>query len=320
MPSRIRPLGLVVALAVGLAACGVFDGASTAPPASGVASWAPGPAAPLLLTEVAAATHGDRIYAAGGLDAQGRAVDAVLVLDVVSQSWSSGPPLPEPIHHSALVSTPDGLLLVGGFRADGQPTADVQRLDPAADRWVAGPGLPEPRAAGAAAASREGAVYAGGIGPGGVEAAVFRLVGREWTVVGRLPIGREHLAAATDHDGRVFVLGGRRGGLDSNQSIVDVIEGDTIRLLGHVPTPRGGVGAFWWPGLGACLVGGESPGGTHAQVECIDAQGRVTGLPDLALARHGLGVATLRGAAWVVLGGARPGLFVSNAVEVLELP
>ena len=79
--------------------------------------------------------------------------------------------------------------------------------------------------------------------------------------------------------GHVFVLGGRVGGLDANLATADLVEGDTATEIGELPTPRGGVAAFWWPTVGACLVGGESPGGTNAQVECIDEDGDVPFCP-----------------------------------------
>jgi hypothetical protein len=110
------------------------------------------------------------------------------------------------------------------------------------------------------------------------------------------------------------------GGLDGNLATVDLVEGFTVRPLGDLPTTRGGVAAFWWPGLGACLVGGESPGGTNADVECIASDGTQTRLNDLAVPRHGLGAVALDGSAWVLLGGPEPGLFVSDVVETLVLP
>jgi hypothetical protein len=101
---------------------------------------------------------------------------------------------------------------------------------------------------------------------------------------------------------------------------VDVVEGRAVRTLGDLPTPRGGVAAFWWPLLGACLAGGESPGGTNPQVECMRPDGSIAVLPDLGVARHGVGAAVIGGTAYVVLGGRQPGLFTSDVTEVLALP
>ena len=76
---------------------------------------------------------------------------------------------------------------------------------------------------------------------------------------------------------------------------------------------------FWHPATGACLAGGEGPGGTHAEVECIDAEGALVALPPLDVARHGLGAAVVGDTVHVVLGGPNPGLFVSAAAEALAL-
>jgi len=324
VPLRGRLPVLAAALAVSLTGCAIFEGARTAPPASDMDGWTAGPSALEALTEVAVAVHDGRIWVAGGLDAGGRAVATVQVLDPATGVWELGPELPEPIHHATLASDGERVLLIGGYGSDGAARATVHALEavaPLDGAWIEHVGLPAPRAAGAAAWDGAGRiVYAGGVGPDGVSGDVLVLVDRGWRELGALSEPREHLAATSDDAGTTYVMGGRRGGLDGNLAVVDVVAGDGVRRLGEVPTRRGGVAAFWWPALGACLVGGESPGGTNPQVECIDAGGRVTGLPDLARSRHGLGAVVVDGTAYVLLGGEQPGLFVSDAVELLKLP
>jgi non-specific serine/threonine protein kinase len=305
-----------------VAACGAER--SPAPSvelASPLTGWTRRAPAPLALTEVAAAAHGERIWVAGGLDAGGQAVDRVGIFDPSADTWIAGPTLPEPIHHSALVSDGDALWLIGGYVGSGfnEPTDAVLQLQ--ADAWVEHFPLPEPRAAGAAAWDGAGrVVYAGGVGPDGVSPVVFGQNDHGWEELARLFAPREHLAATSDGTGSVFVLGGRRGGLASNVATVELVAGRDVSRASDLPTARGGVAAFFWPSLGACLVGGESPDGTNPQVECIAADGRLTRLPDLGTARHGLGAAVVDGAVYVLLGGPEPGLFVSDAVEALELP
>ncbi|HEU0237164.1 MAG TPA: kelch repeat-containing protein [Candidatus Limnocylindrales bacterium] len=331
-----RRMVLVAATALALAGCDLLGLAPTmpppatpapptgtsAPPPSGAPAWQPGPDAPLALTEVAAAAHGGRIWVAGGLDGSGRGVTAVLSLDPATGTWADGPPLPGAVHHSALASDGDALWLIGGYEGDGfdRPTDRVLQLQ--GERWVEAAALPEPRAAGAAAWDGAGRlIYVGGVGRAGPSGSVFAQADHGWEARGTLPEAREHTAATSDGTGRVIVLGGRRGGLDRNLATVELIEPDGgIRRLGELPTARGGVAAFWWPALGACLVGGESPDGTNPEAECIDLDGRVTVLPPLARPRHGLGAAVVGGTAYVLLGGEQPGLFVSGLVESLALP
>ncbi len=284
--------------------------------------WSRGPASPVALTEVAAAAHQDRIWVVGGLTAEGAATNAVFVLDPSSGTWEAGPALPEPIHHSALVSDGNALWLIGGYVGSdfGTPTATVRLLEGGASEWVEAVPLPEARAAGAAAWDGAAIVYGGGVEPGSVASEVFAQRDHGWDTVGRLSKPREHLAAASDGTGRTMFLGGRVGGLDGNLATVDLVGDGAVSHLGDLPTRRGGVAAFWWPAIGGCLVGGESPGGTNAEVECISADGTQTRLNDLAVARHGLGAVVLDGSAWVLLGGTEPGLFVSDIVETVALP
>jgi Kelch motif protein len=335
-----RRTALVLALLV--AACGTTQQASSpsatrpaiepsAQPGSGsaavsqvpqVETWAAAAPAPAALTEVAATVHEGAIWVAGGLDGSGQASDRVLIYDPGADTWAEGPSLPEGIHHAALVSDGSALYLVGGYVGGGfdRPTDAVRMLRGRQDPWVDHSPLPEPRAAGSAAWDGTRVVYAGGVGPDGVTAAVLARHDAQWRLSGRLSEAREHLAAASDGQGATYILGGRRGGLEGNRTAVDVVTGDVVRRLGDLPTPRGGVAAFWWPSLGACLIGGESPTGTNAEVECIDDTAATLSLPPLDQPRHGLGAAVVDGAAYALLGGPQPGLFVSDAVERLALP
>jgi Galactose oxidase, central domain len=289
-----------------------------------VASWTTIAAtAPLELLEIAVAARAGRIWVAGGLRADGSASDEVFVLDPAAGTWTTGPSLPEAVHHSSMVSTPEGLVLVGGDVGNALTTATaaVRVLADGATAWTDGTFLPDARAAGAAAFDGTRIVYAGGVKPGGIANEVFaRTGGGAWERIGRLPVAREHLAATTDGAGRTFVLGGRVGGLDRNLAIVDMVEGTMVTTVGELPTKRGGVAAFWWPSVGACLAGGESPDGANPQVECMTADGTLSTLPDLGVARHGIGAAIVDGTAYILLGGRTPGLSTSDLTESLALP
>lgn len=320
---------LLAGLLVLIVGCTDGQAPETPSPFLAGAPWVAGPAAPVALTEVAAAAHEGQIWVAGGLRADGSASDRVYLFDPKTNRWEDGPRLPRPIHHAALVSDGFALWLVGGYEGSGfnTPTATVLLIFDSEGEWVEEFPLPEPRAAGAAASSGAGVLYAGGIGRGGLSADVFMQVEHGWALIGQLSKAREHLAAASDGEGRTIFLGGRVGGLDGNLPTVDLVESrnllggpDRIGAIGDLPTARGGVAAFWWPSLGACLVGGESPDGTNAEVECITPDGRQTRLSSLAVARHGLGAVVLDGSAWTLLGGPAPGLFTSDVAETLRLP
>jgi non-specific serine/threonine protein kinase len=284
------------------------------------AAWTELPDAPLARLEMATAAHDGRIWMVGGLSPLGEAVTEVEVFDPSTGEWSSGPAVPAGIHHAALVSDGERLLLIGGYigTSFSNPTEMVLTLAEGADAWEQGPPLPEARAAGAAAWDGERVVYAGGVGPGGVSGDVFVLADGAWQRIGAMPRAREHLAAASDGDGRTWLLGGRVGGLDSNLGDVDLVEGSSITVLDPLPTPRGGVGAFFVPELGACLTGGEAPTGAFRAVECVGSEGTASVGPEMIVARHGHGAAVVDGIVYVLMGGPIPGLSAHPSVESLD--
>jgi hypothetical protein len=289
-------------------------GATASEPSTGEPAWTPMDDAPIARLEMATAAHGGRIWMAGGLSPLGE------VFDPASGEWSNGPSLPTGLHHAALVSDGERLLLLGGYVGPSfnQPTDAVLVLADGADAWEPGPPLPQVRSAGAAAWDGSRVVFAGGIGPGGVSGDVFVLGGEEWTRLGAMPRAREHLAAASDGEGRTWLLGGRVGGLDSNLADVDLVEGDAITSLDPLPTPRGGVGAFHLPELGACLTGGEAPAEAYLLVECVSADGAVSTAAPMTVRRHGHGAAVVDGVAYVLLGGPTPALSAHASVERLD--
>ena len=329
--SRLR-LGLLLAvvIAAGVLAVaivtdperlGVFADRAGRTAAPGESGWVRAAAAPVSLTEVAAAAHQGRIWVAGGMDIDGHGVDYVFIYDPATDRWSEGPWLPESVHHAALVSDGDALFLIGGYVSDdfNQPTDAVWRLDgDGSGEWTPDRPLPDPRGAGAAASNGKGRImYGGGVGPGGVSDAVFVQEDHGWRLLASLSRPREHLAATSAGAGSVTFLGGRDS--SGNLGTVDLIsEEGVVGRTEDLPTPRGGIAAFSAGTLGDCVVGGEGPNGTFGAVECLGTVATTT-LPGLTVPRHGLGAVMLDGRAYVLLGGPQPGLTVSDVVEVLDL-
>lgn len=324
---------LITGLAVGLAACtgpdaptptGVASvspaGTATAQPSeAGGFAWETLPDAPFARIEVASAAHGGLVWMAGGLNADGSASDEVWRYDPATGTWTPGPPLPEPLHHAAMVSTGDDLLVIGGYRGSSfsTPIDQVLRLAPGA-QWIDASPLPEPRAAGAAAWDGERIVYAGGVrGGGAVSDGILAWDGERWFHIGTMVAPREHLSAASDGAGRVWLLGGRSLSLDTNLATVELVEGSLVARVAELPTARGGAVAFHLPGVGACLAGGEEPARAFDEVECIDDGLEIVRLPDMAAARHGHSVAVVDGSVYVLLGGPDPRLTVSGTVQRL---
>ena len=298
------------------------DSVATPSASAALTGWQVLDDAPFARLEMAVAAHDGRIWLAGGLSPTGEALADVEIFDPASGEWSEGPSLPTGIHHAALVSDGERLILIGGYLGPdfNRPTELVLVLgDDDDDTWREGPALPAARAAGAAAWDGSRVVYAGGVAEGGVIADVYAMQGDAWETIGAMAAPREHLAAASDGDGRVWLLGGRVGSLTSNLADVELVTADGVASLDPLPTARGGVAAFHIDGLGACLTGGEAPDRAYRTVECIDAAGTVTTLPELLEPHHGHGAAVVDGVAYVLLGGPEPTLSAGSTIESLVL-
>ncbi len=299
------------------------ESAASAPPSSSVApelAWEVLEPAPFQRIEMATVAHDGEIWLVGGLDLDG-ASDETWRFDPATSTWREGPSLDGPIHHAAAVSTGDDLQVIGGYEGNtfDTPRTTVLVLNAAGDGWDEGVALPQPRAAGGAAWDGSRIVYAGGVGLG-IVSDVLALTDGEWVQLGAMRVPREHLSATSDGTGRVWLLGGRQGSLDSNSGAVDLVEGNAVTRIGELPTPRGGAAAFHLPEFGACLSGGEQPDRALDAVECVGADGSLATLPPLAVAVHGHGAAVVDGVAYIILGGPQPLLTVSDTIQRLVSP
>ena len=73
-------------------------------------------------------------------------------------------------------------------------------------------------------------------------------------------------------------------------------------------------------GRSIVTVGGEGPAGTIGEVDRLNiAAGRWSRLPDLPIARHGLGLISDGPLVYAIDGGPQPGLTTSDAVERLRV-
>jgi N-acetylneuraminic acid mutarotase len=282
-------------------------------------AWLAATPLPVPRTEVAAAPLGGRIVVVGGFLANGGNSRRVDAYDPRADTWSRLPDLPASVDHAAAASWRGRVVVVGGYDAERQPLRAAFLFD--GRRWSTLPPPPEERAAAGAAATADGRIWVvGGRTRDGLATRMLTLDLRtlRWTArTGPRP--REHLAA-TALGGRVYAIGGRLAGYDTNLPTVEAYDPRSRRWrpLPDLPDPRGGTGAAAIAGR-VVSVGGESPAGTHASVWALRPGGRWSRLPDLPTPRHGVGVVVLAGRVWAVAGGPEPGLTVSGAVESLPL-
>jgi len=289
--------------------------------ALGGGGWRSESTLPVARGEVAAAIVGGELAIVGGFLADGSSSPRVDAYASTTSRWRRLPDLPRALNHALAAGWRGRLYVAGGY-------GDVGRLRTAwvldAGAWRPLPPLPYGLAAGGAAVV-DGKLYlVGGVaGPAARSILVQRALALDlarpdrWRFVPG-PTNREHLAVVAA-GGRLYPLGGRTAGFDTNTRLVETWrpgERDWRRLA-PLPAARGGTGAAVVHGQ-IVSVGGESPAGTIASVYAYDlARARWRRLPDLPIPRHGLAVAALAGRIYAVAGGRTPGLAVSNVNESL---
>jgi Kelch motif len=284
------------------------------------AAWIASSPLPEPRTEVAAATLRGQIVVVGGFLANGGNSRRVDAFEPGADRWSRLPDLPVSVDHAAAASWRGRLVVIGGYDAARRPLRAAFLYD--GRTWRRLPPPPEERAAAAAAATADGRVWVvGGRTREGLASRALSLDLRtlRWQLV-RGPQAREHLAA-TALGGRVYAIGGRLAGYDTNLRTVEAYDPRTNRWLSlpDLPDARGGTGAAAIAGR-IVSVGGESPGGTNSSVWALAPRAASwERLPDLPTPRHGLGVVALGGRVWAIAGGPEPGLTVSGAVESLPV-
>lgn len=285
-------------------------------------AWLTAAPLPQPRSEVGAAVLHGEIVVVGGLTAEGVASARADAFAPATGRWRRLPDLPIAVHHPLVASDGRRLYVAGGYGGRlgvGDRLRTVFAFD--GTRWRALPRMPEPRAAGGAAVLGRRLYVVGGVGAVGLAQRAFALDLRtnRWSVVPS-PTPREHLAV-TSAGGRLYAVGGRKAGYDTNVAYFESWRpgAKRWRRLPDVPRPRGGTGATVAAGR-LVSVGGEEPAGTIATVYAWDiARGGWRRLPDLRTPRHGLGVVAVGARVYAVGGGPTPGLAVSGTDEYLDL-
>jgi len=270
---------------------------------------------------VAAASVGGEIAIVGGFLADGSSSRRVDAYVPATGRWRPLPDLPRAVNHAFAAGWRGRLYVAGGYGQAGR-LRTAWMLD--ARAWRPLPPLPYGLAAGGAAVVAGRLYLVGGVATAADrsflprQALALNLTDPDrWRFVPG-PTGREHLAVVAA-GGRLYALGGRTAGFDTNLRLVETWRpGDRRwRRLAPLPEPRGGTGAAVARGQ-IVSVGGEAPAGTISSVYGYDvAQDRWQRLPDLPTPRHGLAVAALANRIYVIAGGRTPGLAVSDVNESL---
>jgi len=161
------------------------------------------------------ATLDGKVYLLGGLDSRGRILSSVAEYDSSTAAWTNKASLPQSVALAAAAANESAIYLVGG-RSKGAILADIVVYDPTADSWSQMEPMTIARWSHMAAIVGQKLYVMGGIkGKGSTRRTldsveILDLETGTWTAGESLP-GAVHSSAVAVSDGKIFVLGGRKG-------------------------------------------------------------------------------------------------------------
>lgn len=283
-------------------------------------TWTSAAPMPTPRTEVGGAAIDGTIYVVGGFDGFARTVATVEAFDVAKNAWSTVRQLPKPVHHPTVVAFGGKLYVFGGLTGLAMTPVDtVYIYDPERDAWSRGKDMPE--AAGAqAAAIYEGRIHlfgGKGLGASVDTQYIYDPEKNEWATGVEMISGREHFGAAAVGK-KIYVVGGRAASLLYNLDNLEVLDVESGQwdALTPMPTKRSGIVVLEHEGM-IYVFGGESTATTFDDVQAYDPKtDRWQSFTPMPTARHGLGGAIVDGKFFLIAGGKRPGLSVTDVNEV----
>jgi N-acetylneuraminic acid mutarotase len=313
-PERARLGRMTSVVAVGVLVAGATAGAQAR-------EWRSAAPMPAPRGEVAAtAVAGEIVVVGGFVGSTGQNSGRVDAYNPRTNRWRRLPELPAAVDHPMATAYRGKLYVVGGYGVARERRTAAYVLE--RGNWRRLAPMPEGRAAAGAVVIGSKLYVVGGVGPRGLarRALVYDLRRGRWSSFPG-PTPREHLAV-TASGGRIYVLAGRRAGIDTNVTTFESYQPGRSRSwtrLPSIPDPRGGTAAAALAGQ-IVSVGGEEPQGTIGEVYAYAIRTRRwRRLPDLPTPRHGLGVVALNGRVYAVAGGREPGLAVSGVNEFLPV-
>lgn len=293
-----RWAGVASALAgAALLAATACDGASDEP-------VEPSPAAAAMATAEPAAT---RIAPAAAPATPSPSPDPTQTTDAARQWRELSPLAAGPRQETAVVGLDGEVWVIGGFDARGRITDRIEIYDPATDSWRTGPSLPLPMHH-VNAAAVDGKLYVLGFLIAGFAADgrsfVYDRAVDAWTEVSAMPSARRRGASGVAVDrGRIYVLGGLRGGAVADASVYDPAS-DRWSALPDMPRPADHLVAGAIDGV-LYAAGGRSGGitGHTARVDAFDiAEGAWSEVTSMPTSRGGTAGA-VQGGRLYVFGG-----------------
>ena len=297
-------------------------------PRPGPGKWRFEPEAPKGPVEGSAIAIGSIVYVTNG--SYPGNLHGFLAFDTRTGRYSEPTHTPIGLNHSQAAVYEGDLYLAGGYLDGDEATNRFWRYDPETNEWTELPPMTLARGAGGTAVVGDKLYVVGGApntfgataqGSPYATLEIYDFRTGEWSRGPDMPVPRHHLVAA-GLGGKLYVVGGRSGLLDTNNDVPPTGEFDRydpkteewVRLPA-LPFPAS------YPGITTAagkivVVGGEDQtqwedgGGwvTPAAWAFDPKAGRWERLPDLNIERRGMGAASVGGRVYVLSGSYCPGI------------
>lgn len=279
--------------------------------------------------ETAVVAAAGEVYVIGGYDETRQFGPLVEAYDPVTNTWRRVADLPVAMHHANAVAVGDVIYVLGYLGGGFDESGRCFRFDPATDVWTELGGMPANRQRGSSVTVAEGGkIYViGGLRNGASVGDVdeYDPETDSFRPLPPLPRVMDHGAGGA-HAGKLFVAGGRAGGIAAHTGRLDVFDLATGQWSegAPMPTARAGTAAAMLDGR-LYVFGGEGnasnpPTRLFVDVEVYDvARDAWRRLTPMDPPRHGMGAAALGGRIYVP-GGATYEAFRATAISEAFVP
>ncbi len=283
-------------------------------------------------SEVTGAVLNGKIYVIGGINATGKSIDTVEVYDPGTDKWRNVSSLPERRDHAAAAADNGKLYVAGGY-TDWKPSDKLFIYDLSTNKWQEGKPMPTARGA-LTSEFINGTLYA--IGGNSTQplntTEAYNPQNNSWTAKAPMPTAKHHIASAIS-DGKVYVFGGRQLDNSTSSFVISLNKTEmydplknTWTVLEPMPSKRGGLASAASTNGSIYVFGGEIPPGSNETItvfynnEKYDTKdNKWTSEPPMLTARHGFVAETIDNKTYIIGGGMKPGLSVSNLNEVFHI-
>jgi N-acetylneuraminic acid mutarotase len=286
-------------------------------------SWTSNVAAmPIARYEFAAVTGPDgRIYAIGGLDSSGAALNSLEAYNPATNTWATLASMPTSRSGLAAAVGPDGrIYAIGGFNVSSGSLNTVEAYNPATNTWATLASMPTSRSGLAAAVGPDGRIYAIGgfnVSSGDLNTVeAYDVGGNAWTGISSMSTARTALAAALGPDGHIYAVGGAApGSALSTVEAYNLVSGWST--VASMPSPRSLLAAVLGPDGRIYAVGGFNGGFVSTVEAYAPAANTWTTLAPLSSLRSGLTAVAGSDGRIYAIGGSN-GTRILNTVEALS--